>query len=111
MKKRSLLYKLIIINGIILGFILHFLAFILSLWFKGNFFDEKKTMFEDTGNYLSRAVKYYNDLSEKDKTVFENRVVSVADTEEANKKEILKYFLLLNRTGKVMDKKHLDKVE
>ena len=63
MKKRSLLYKLIIINGIILGFILHFLAFILSLWFKGNFFDEKKTMFEDTGNYLSRAVKYYNDLS------------------------------------------------
>ena len=24
---------------------------------------------------------------------------------------ILKYFLMLNRTGKVMDQKHLDKVE
>ena len=60
MKRKSLLYKLIIINAIILGFILHFLAFALSLWFKGNFFDEKKTLFQDTGSYLSRAVKYHN---------------------------------------------------
>lgn len=62
-------------------------------------------------NRFSYKGKYYNDLSEKDKSVFENRVISVADTEKANKKEVLKYFLLLNRTGKVMDKKHLDKVK
>ena len=60
MKRKSLLYKLIIINAIILGFILHFLAFALSLWFKGNFFDEKKTLFENTGSYLSEAVIFYN---------------------------------------------------
>lgn len=60
MKRKSLLYKLIIINGIILGFILHFLAFALSLWFKGNFFDDKKTSFENTGSYLARVVEYYN---------------------------------------------------
>ena len=61
MIRKSLLYKLIIINGIILGCILLILAFILSLWFKGNFFYEKKTMFEDTGNYLSRVVEYHNE--------------------------------------------------
>ena len=60
MKRKSLLYKLIIINAIILGFILHFLAFALSLWFKGNFFDEKKTLFENTGSYLSEEVSFYN---------------------------------------------------
>lgn len=60
MIRKSLLFKLIVINGIILGFILHFLAFALSLWFKQNFFDEKKTIFENTGDYLSEAVEYYN---------------------------------------------------
>ena len=60
MKRKSLLYKLIIINAIILGFILHFLAFVLSLWYKGNFFDEKRTLFENTGSHLAKAVSYYN---------------------------------------------------
>lgn len=69
------------------------------------------TIIEFYENRFSYKGKYYNDLSTKDKTVFENHTVSVADTEEANKKEILKCFLLLNRAGKVMDKKHLDKVE
>lgn len=59
MKRRGLLYKLIIINGIILGFILHFLAFALSLWFKGNFFNDKRTLFENTGSYLAKSVEYY----------------------------------------------------
>lgn len=59
MKRRGLLYKLIIINGIILGFILHFLAFALSLWFKGNFFNDKRTLFKNTGSYLAKSVEYY----------------------------------------------------
>ena len=37
--------------------------------------------------------------------------VSIAEVESENKKTILKYFLMLNRTGKAMDKAQLDKVE
>lgn len=55
--------------------------------------------------------KYYNDLSAKDKRVFENHHISVGEIKEADKKVVLKYFLMLNRTGKSMDKSQLDKVE
>ena len=62
MKKKSLLYKMIIINGLILGFIMHFLAFALCLWFKNNFFDEKRTMFESTASELANVIKRQNEF-------------------------------------------------
>ena len=55
--------------------------------------------------------KYYSDLSGRDKYTFEDHPISVGNIEESDKKVILKYFLMLNRTGKVMDQKHLNKVE
>lgn len=55
--------------------------------------------------------KYYNDLSYKDKRTFNKFTISVAKVHETDKKTVLKYFLMLNRTGRSMDKTHLDKVE
>ena len=54
---------------------------------------------------------YYNDLSNIDQAHFIHYGISVGYITYADKKTILKYFLMLNRTGKTMDKKQLDKVE
>ena len=54
---------------------------------------------------------YYNDLSAKDKNVFLNHIIAQGDVREADRKAVLKYFLMLNRTGKVMSQSQLDKVE
>ena len=40
-----------------------------------------------------------------------SKIFLVPGINESEKKVILKYFLMLNRTGKVMDQKHLDNVE
>lgn len=69
------------------------------------------TLIEFYENKLSYKGKYYNDLSWKDRMTFKHHNVSVAEVESENKKTILKYFLMLNRTGKAMDKAQLDKVE
>ena len=52
--------------------------------------------------------KYIPLIAEK---VAEILNISVAEVQSENKKTILKYFLMLNRTGKAMDKSQLDKVE
>ena len=62
-------------------------------------------------NKLTYKGKYFNDLSGKDKAVFRNHMVSVAEVNETDKKTVLKYFLMLNRTGKAMDQSHLNEVE
>lgn len=54
---------------------------------------------------------YYNDLSAKDKNVFLNHHIVQGEVREADRKAVLKYFLMLNRTGKSMDKSQLDKIE
>lgn len=54
---------------------------------------------------------YYNDLSAKDKNVFLNHHIVQGEVREADRKAVLKYFLMLNRTGKSMDQSQLDKVE
>lgn len=54
---------------------------------------------------------YYNDLSAKDKNVFLNHHIVQGEIMEADRKAVLKYFLMLNRTGKVMNQSQLDKVE
>ena len=64
--------------------------------------------YEDRFSYMG---KYYSDLSGMDKYTFKNHPIDIGNIEEFDKKVILKYFLMLNRTGKVMDQKHLDKVE
>ena len=64
--------------------------------------------YEDRFSYMG---KYYSDLSGMDKYTFKNHPIAIGNIEESEKKVILKYFLMLNRTGKVMDQKHLDNVE
>lgn len=54
---------------------------------------------------------YYNDLSAKDKNVFLNHHIVQGEVRGADRKAVLKYFLMLNRTGKSMDQSQLDKVE
>ena len=55
---------------------------------------------------------YYNELCTADKYWFRNRMVSVAKVrEDITEEQKLKYFLMLNTTGHVMDKKHLERVE
>lgn len=87
-------------------------------WMKRNFgyeiLDGKQrlsTLIEFYENKLSYKGKYFNDLSGKDKGVFRNHMVSVAEVNETDKKTVLKYFLMLNRTGKAMDETHLKAVE
>ena len=62
-------------------------------------------------NKLSYKGKYYNDLSRKDKRAFNEHQIAVAEVRETDKKTVLKYFLMLNRTGKSMDESHLTEVE
>lgn len=69
------------------------------------------TLIEFYENRFPYKGKYYNDLSYKDKRTFNRLTISVANVHETDKKTVLKYFLMLNRTGRSMDKTHLEKVE
>lgn len=69
------------------------------------------TIIEFYENRLKYNGKYFNELSRKDQRVFTNHTVAVANVDESDKKIILKYFLLLNRTGKSMSNVHLEKIE
>lgn len=87
-------------------------------WMKRNFgyeiLDGKQrlsTLIEFYENKLAYKGKYYNDLSDRDKWAFKNHIVSVAEVDETDKKTVLKYFLMLNRTGKAMEETHLKVVE
>lgn len=89
-----------------------------SLYEKGNctyeILDGKQrlsTLIEFYENKLTYKGKYFNDLSGKDKGVFRSHDISFAEVAESDRKTVLKYFLMLNRTGKVMDKEHLKAVE
>ena len=69
------------------------------------------TLIQFYENKLQYKGKYYNELSWKDRQVFKGHAVTYADVKDCDKKDVLKYFLMLNRTGKVMDRKHLENVE
>ncbi|MBD5534570.1 MAG: DUF262 domain-containing protein [Lachnospiraceae bacterium] len=69
------------------------------------------TLIEFYENKLSYKGKYFNDLSGMDKRAFTEHQVAVAEVRETDKKTVLKYFLMLNRTGKSMDEAHLEEVE
>ena len=70
-----------------------------------------KTIIDFYENRLSYKGIYYNDLSKRDQRIFNNHHIIQGEVSETERKDVLKYFLMLNRTGKVMDQKHLDKVE
>lgn len=59
MKGGSLLHKLIMTFIIILTIVLVSLAWILSMWFRISSFSEKRTQFEQDGEYISKAIKTY----------------------------------------------------
>lgn len=69
------------------------------------------TIVEFYENRLQYNGKYFNELSRKDQRLFTNHTVAVANVDECDKKTILKYFLMLNRTGKSMSNEHLEKIE
>jgi len=69
------------------------------------------TLIEFYENKITYKGKYFNELSGKDKSVFRSHTVSVAEVGETDRKTVLKYFLMLNRTGKAMDENHLKVVE
>lgn len=54
---------------------------------------------------------FYNNLSKMEQHHFTDYAISYAQLENLTEKQKIKYFLKLNRTGKVMDKKHLAEVE
>lgn len=60
MKRESLLQKLIMTFTIILTIVLVSLAWTLSMWFRITYFAEKRTQFQQDGEYISKAIKTYN---------------------------------------------------
>lgn len=54
--------------------------------------------------------KYFNDLSPLDQNHFEHYMISVAEVDNADRKTILKYFLMLNTGGRLMSEEQLEKV-
>jgi len=69
MRRVSLLQKLIMTFIIILTIVLVLLAWMLSIWFKFTYFDEKRTQFKQDGEYISNIIKSYN--VEKDDMEFD----------------------------------------
>lgn len=55
--------------------------------------------------------KYFNELSWREQNHFENYNISIAEVQNSNRKQIMKYFVVLNKHGKIMDKAQIEKVE
>ena len=64
--------------------------------------------FEDRLTYQGYT---FSQLSAKDRNAFRNHLTSLAIVNPTQKSEVLKYFLALNRGGRVMDTKQIEKVE
>ena len=62
-------------------------------------------------NRFSYNGLYFNDLSHHEKYHFKNYHISYAELNNISMEQKLRYFLTLNRTGKVMDNEHLSKVQ
>lgn len=54
---------------------------------------------------------YYNDLSPKDKRCFKNATTAVAEVRNITKKETIRVFLLLNRSGKTVNDEVIRRAE
>jgi hypothetical protein len=55
--------------------------------------------------------KYFKDLSNLDKQNFKMILIPVTEVKNLNKKQQIELFIKVNTTGKVMDKKHLEKIK
>jgi hypothetical protein len=69
------------------------------------------TLLDFYENRLAYKGVYYNELSGKDRFTFLNTPVTIGETSELSKDQIYKYFYVLNKTGKVMDEAHLEKIK
>lgn len=54
---------------------------------------------------------YYNDLSPRDKRCFKNATTAVAEVRNISKKETIRIFLLLNRSGKLVNDEVIKRAE
>lgn len=54
---------------------------------------------------------YFSDLSARDQDHFENYSISMAEVKDISEEQILRYFLMVNTTGKTISKEHLDKIK
>lgn len=70
-----------------------------------------RTILDFYENRFPYKGKYFNDLSHKDKNWFTTFTINIAEVGDISKEQILKYFIMLNTAGKVMDKGHIDKVK
>jgi len=55
--------------------------------------------------------KYFSDLSIREQDFIEDYSITIAEVDNISKKQILRFFIKLNRSGKVMSKEQLAKVE
>jgi len=64
--------------------------------------------FEDRYEYKGCT---FSQLGHRDQNHFEGYMTNIATIKQATPEQVLRYFLMVNKTGRVMDKAHLDKVE
>lgn len=63
--------------------------------------------YEDCFEYQGKT---FSQLSYRDRNHFENFSVNIAEVRDVDRNQVLKYFLQLNTSGKVMSKTHLEKI-
>lgn len=61
-------------------------------------------------NRFAYKGRYFNDLAYIDQNHFLHYMISVAEVDRADRKTILKYFLMLNTGGRIMAEEQLEKV-
>lgn len=62
-------------------------------------------------NKLSYCGYFYNDMSKREQYHFQHYMISYDELDNVSEQQKIRYFLTLNRAGKVMDEKHLSKIE
>ena len=70
-----------------------------------------KTLLDYYENRFAYKGYYYNDLSPLDKNTILEHHIAVADISDANKKDIIRYFLMLNQGGKEMSIEDLERAK
>jgi hypothetical protein len=62
-------------------------------------------------NRFAYKGKYFNDLNERDQDHFEGYATSIAEVRDISREQAMRYFVMVNKHGKVMDKAQIEKVE